>query len=226
MQSKKLAGSKPGASTQRYLDIAEIKEDVVVLKDGTMRGVLLASSINFALKSEDEQQAIVQAYTQFLNALDFPLQIVIQSRRLNIDSYIENLRQQSTSQKNELLSTQIRDYINFISELVTLGDIMSKRFYIVVPFDPISNKRRGWFSRAHDVLSPAFTVKVREERFRARREELMQRVNGVASLLGGMGIAVVALDTQSLIELYYTAYNPELYDREKMQPTAQIQVEQ
>ena len=93
MQSKKLAGSKPGASTQKYLDIAEIRDDVVVMKDGTLRAVLLASSINFALKSEEEQEALISAYAGFLNTLEFPLQVVIQSRKLNIDNYIERLKQ-------------------------------------------------------------------------------------------------------------------------------------
>ena len=225
MQSAKLAGAKAGAPTQHYLDIAEIKEDIVILKDGTMRAVLLCSSINFVLKSDDEQQAIIQAYMQFLNALDFPLQIVIQSRRLNIDGYLERLRENAAGQTNELLRTQIRDYIAFISELVTLGDIMSKRFSVVVPYDPLSNKRKGFFSRARDVLTPALSVRIREDRFRARRDELMQRVDQVASLLAGMGISAVPLDTQGLIELYYTVYNPDIYDVEKMKPVDQIQVE-
>src|SRR3989338_7914124 len=138
MQSKKLAGAKPTASTKRFLDIAEIKEDVVVLKDGTMRAVLLCSSINFALKSDDEQQAIIQAYMQFLNALEYPIQIVMQSRRLNIDPYLETLIKSEKEQKNDLLRVQIIEYRNFISEMVKLGDIMSKRFYLVVPFDTLS----------------------------------------------------------------------------------------
>lgn len=225
MQSKKLAGAKPGPSIQRYLDIAEIKEDVVVLKDGTMRAVLIASSINFALKSTEEQQAIIQAYMQFLNALEFPLQIVIQSRRLNIDPYLAKLKTSEQSQTNELLRVQIRDYIGFVSELVTLGDIMSKRFYVTVPFDPLSNKRKGWFSRFRETVTPALTVKVREERFRDRREELMMRVNQVMSLMGSMGISSALLDTQSLIELYYTVYNPDIYDVEKMKPIEEVWVE-
>lgn len=225
MQSRKLAGQKPGSATQRYLDIAEIKEDTVILRDGTIRAVLLCSSINFDLKSEEERQAIIQAYMRFLNALDFPVQIVIQSRKLNIDPYLLRLRENERGLSNELLKTQIRDYIGFVSELVTLGDIMSKKFYIVIPFDPLSNKRKGWFSRFNEAISPALSVKVREERFKSYKDELMLRVNTVASLLSSMGIAVAMLDTQSLIELYYIVYNPEIYDLEKMKPVDQIQIE-
>lgn len=225
MQSKKLAGPKPGPATQQHLDITEIKEDVVILKDGTMRAVLLCSSINFSLKSEDEQQAIIQAYMQFLNALEFPIQIVAQSRRLNIDSYIERLKEVERTHTNELLKIQIRDYMAFVTELVTLGDIVSKRFYLVVPFDPLSNKRKGWFARMREVLTPALTVRVKEERFLARKGDLMQRVDHIINLMGSMGIAAAPLDTQSLIEMYYTVYNPDIYDIEKMKPVGELQVE-
>lgn len=225
MQSKKLAGAKPGPATQRYLDIAEIKGDVVVLKDGTMRAVLLCSSINFALKSEDEQQAIIQAYMRFLNAIDFPIQIVIQSRRLNIDPYLAKLKEMGATQTNDLLRAQIAEYHTFVSELVSLGDIMSKRFFAIVPFDPLSNKRKGWFSRMKEVFTPVFAVRVKEERFKARRDELLQRVNMVSNLLLSMGIKPTLVDTQGLIELYYTCYNPKLYDVQKMKPIGELQVE-
>src|SRR3990167_11360403 len=113
-QKNQLAKPKPGQPTQRFLDIAEIREDVVVMKDGTLRAALMVSSINFALKSEDEQQAIIQGYMQFLNGLEHPLQIVVQSRRMNIDGYLERLKAQEDTIANELLKTQIRDYTSFI----------------------------------------------------------------------------------------------------------------
>jgi len=225
MQSKKLAGPKPGPSTQKYLDIAEIKEDIVVLKDGTMRAVMIASSINFALKSEDEQRAIIQAYMQFLNSLEFPLQIVMQSRRLNIDGYIARLNEQSKKLDNDLLRAQINDYKTFIQELVSLGDIMTKRFYVVIPYDPLSNKRKGWFSKMKEVFTPVLTVKLKDERFQKQRGELMMRVSQLQSLLHGMSIETTLLDTQGLIELYYTVYNPQTFDTQKMQPEDRIRVE-
>ncbi len=224
MQSKQLAGSKPGPSTQRYLDIAEIKEDVVVMKDGTMRAVLLVSSINFALKSEDEQNAIIAAYVQFLNALEFPLQVVIQSRRLNIDEYLDRLRVQEREQSNELLRIQIADYRTFISELVSLGQIMQKQFFVVIPYNPLSDKQKGFFSRLTEAFTPALFVKLAETRFRQRKNDLQSRVGHIAGNLGSMGLKTVQLDTQSLIEMYYRVYNPEVYDIQKMQDTGKLRV--
>src|SRR3989338_10228561 len=110
MKSKKLAGKKIQVSTQQYLDIAEIKEDTVVMNDGTLRAVLLVSSINFSLKSEEEQNAIVAAYIGFLNFLEFPLQIIIQSRQLDVDGYLERLKKIEKEQTNELLRLQTAEY--------------------------------------------------------------------------------------------------------------------
>lgn len=224
MQSKKLAGSKPGPATQRHLDIAEVKEDVVVMKDGTLRSVLLVSSINFALKSEDEQQAIIQAYISFLNSLEFPLQIVIQSRKLNVDKYLDKLRENEKNQTNELLRVQIADYRNFVQELVTLGQIMQKQFFVVVPYNPLSDKRKGFWQRLQESFTPAFLVKLAEEKFRKRRSDLMLRVEHIQGSLASMGLKSALLDTQSLIELYYRVYNPETYDNEKMTDTTRLRV--
>lgn len=224
MQSKKLAGSKPGPATQRYLDISEIKEDVVIMKDGTLRSVLLVASINFALKSEDEQNAIIAAYVQFLNALEYPLQVVIQSRRLNIDTYLDRLRESEKNQMNELLRVQIADYRNFVQELVSLGQIMQKQFFVVVPYNPLSDKAKGFFARFSEVFAPALFVRLAEERFRQRKNDLQTRVEHIMSNLGSMGLKAVQLDTQSLIELYYRVYNPEVYDNEKMRDTSKLRV--
>lgn len=225
MQSKKLAGTKPAAATQRYLDIAEIRDDLVVMKDGTMRCVLLVASVNFSLKSEDEQNAMVQGYMSFLNTLEEPLQIVIQSRKLNIDEYLNRLKEQQASLTNELLRTQIADYRQFVGELVELGDIMQKKFFVVVPFNPASTKRKGFFARATEIISPLVSVRLREERFRERKKELMVRVDGVRAGLNSMGINSVMLDTQTLIELYYGTYNPDIAATQKMADTGKLRLE-
>lgn len=225
MQNPQLAGTKPGAATQRYLDIAEIKEDVVVLKDGTLRSVLLVSSINFALKSEDEQNAIIAQYVSFLNSLDWPLQIVVQSRRLNIDNYIERLRDSEKKQENELLRVQIADYRAFVQELVSLGQIMQKQFFVVVPYNPLSDRRKGFFERLQEVFMPGTAVKLAEERFQRQRGELVTRADRMIGQLRSMGLSSVMLDTQGLIELYYRIYNPDSYDSQKMQDPAKLRVE-
>ncbi len=225
MQSKKLAGSKPGVPTQRYLDIAEIKEDIVVMKDGTLRAILLVSSINFALKSVDEQNAIVQAYMQFLNGLDFPIQVVIQSRRMNIDDYLLKLRDSEKNQSNDLLRRQISDYREYVKQLVDLGEIMQKRFYVVVPLDPATDKQKGFFSRLSEILTPSIAIRLSEDRFQTNKETLMLRVNQVVSGLQSMSLNSVMLDTQSLIELYYTVYNPELFESQRMTDISKLQLE-
>lgn len=212
-------------SVQRSLPIAEIKEDCAVLKDGTLRAVLLVSSINFALKSEEEQNAIIAAYVNFLNAIDFPLQIVIQSRQLNISGYLRRLEQKEKEQTNELLKLQIGEYRQYITELVELGEIMTKRFYVVIPHNPLSDKQKGWLKRLFEVFRAATAVRLSRERFLQRRRDLMQRVDHVVSALGSIGVKAALLDTQSLIELYYNTYNPRVSVRQKLADLNQLQVE-
>jgi type IV secretory pathway VirB4 component len=232
MQSKKLAGSKKGPPTQRFLDIAEMKEDTVIMKDGTLRAVLLVSSINFSLKNVDEQNAIVQAYMGFLNSIDFPIQIVIQSRRMNIDDYLNRLTQAEKLQENDLLRSQIADYRDYVRQLVQLGDIMQKRFYAVVPLDPAAaqeadniKRRRGFFARIQELLTPSAAIRLSEKRFEEKRHQLMLRVQSVIGGLSAMSLNAALLDTQSLIELYYTVYNPELFETQRMQDVNKMQLE-
>ncbi|MFA6514398.1 MAG: hypothetical protein WCT50_03900 [Patescibacteria group bacterium] len=220
--ANKLAGNKISVSTQEYLDIAEIKEDTVVMKDGTLRAVLLVSSINFALKSEDEQNAVISSYVRFLNNLSFTLQIVVQSRELDIDNYLNYLKEKEKEQTNKLLKLQTADYIAYIKELTSLGRIMSKRFLVVVPYDPLTDKRKGFFSLIREALRPATIIRLKEKTFNRYQEMLDRRLDSAIGGLESMGVAVARLDTQSLIELYYKTYNPEtsknqqLVDLEKM----------
>jgi type IV secretory pathway VirB4 component len=220
---KKKKNTKP--SSQVYLSIAEIKDGVVILKDGSMRAVLMTSSINFSLKSEDEQNALISSYVSFLNSLDFPVQIVVQSRRLQIKPYLEQLVKMEHEQANELLRVQIADYRTFIKELVEIGQIMTKRFYVVVPYDPLSNKQKTFWTRFKEVLKPALTVRLKEERFKQRREDLDMRVRQVTSGLSGIGLETVRLDSQALIELYYSNYNPDIAFSEQLGSIGEIQIE-
>lgn len=225
MQSRKLAGPKPGLPTQRFLDIAEIKEDTIILKDGTLRSVLLVSSINFALKSVDEQNAIVQAYMQFLNGIDFPIQVLIQSRKMNIDNYLRQLSESEKALANELLKRQIHDYTAFVKQLVQLGDIMQKRFFVVIPLNPATSSQKGFFQRLGEILTPGAAIRLSEDRFKKQKFDLSIRVNQIVSGLSSMSLNAVQLDTQSLIELYYTVYNPELYDTQPLADVGKLQLE-
>jgi type IV secretory pathway VirB4 component len=202
-KQNKLAKGRIAVSTQQFLDIAEIKDDTVIMKDGTVRAVLLVSSINFALKSEEEQEAIVGSYVGFLNNISFPVQIVIQSRRLNIDSYLEELKKREREQVNELLKIQTGEYIKYVAELVSLGDIMSKSFYVVVPYNPLSDKHKTFFSSLSELFKPAAVVSLRGKRFERYKTELGRRLDSIQSGLSSAGLKTVRLDTQGLIELYY-----------------------
>ena len=225
-KKSKLVRNKINISTQQFLDIAEIKDDTVILRDGTLRAVILVSSINFALKSEDEQNAIISAYVSFLNNIDFSLQIVIQSRELNIDSYIEDLKQKEKEQTNELLKIQTAEYIQYVQELISMSRIMNKRFFVVVPYDPMSDKQKSFFARFLDIFKPATLIKMKEEKFLRRKAELSHRIDNIISGLSSIGLNAVVLDTQSLIELYYNSYNPATSANQKMANINEIRVEE
>ncbi|MBU4332013.1 TraC family protein [Patescibacteria group bacterium] len=212
----KLAKSKPKHSTQQFLDIAEIRDDVVIMKDGSLRAVILVSSINFALKSEEEQNAIVGAYVGFLNSIDSPLQIVIQSRKLDIDAYLEDLQRVGKEQSNELLKMQTQEYVQYVKELVEMSEIMTKHFYAVVSYNPLADKHQGFFTRLFGVFAQARKIKLSQKKFAKDREELSKRTGFIINSLTNMGLGAAPLDSQSLIELYYKTYNPEISEDQKM----------
>ncbi len=212
-------------STQQYLDILEIKDNTVVMRDGTLRAVLLVSSINFALKSEDEQNAIISSYVRFLNNISTPIQIVIQSRDLNIDGYIDLLRSKEREQTNQLLKIQTSEYIEYIKELVSMGKIMNKKFFVVVPYSPFSDQRKGFFSQLSELLKPATILRLKEARFLKYKESLSRRVDSIFSALLSLGVDVKQLNTQELIELYYNSYNPETSRNQPLVDIRKLQVE-
>lgn len=217
MQNKKAAAKKNSLpTTQAHVPIAEFKQDTMVMKDGTLRAVLRVSSINFALKNEDEQNAVVSAYVSFLNGLDHPLQILMQSRKLYIQPYLDDLAKREREQTNELLRVQIADYRSFVSELVDMGEIMTKSFYAVVPYDPASNKQKSFWMRLGEVFNPANFLRLKEERFKKRKYDLDMRVRQVEAGLSSMGLTVVRLDTQSLIEVMYFTYNVDIATTEPL----------
>ncbi|HNW55829.1 MAG TPA: TraC family protein [bacterium] len=203
------ANTNSSSSTQRYLKISDIKKDTIIMKDGTLRAVLMVSSINFALKSEDEQEAIIDSYVSFLNNLDFPIQIIIQSRELNIANYLENMTKKANSQPNELLKSQTIQYIDYVKQLVSLGKIMNKHFYIVIPYNPMSDKRKNFWQSLLEAFRPIDVINLKEERFLYLKKQLEARIDTISGGLSSMGLMAAKLDTQGLIELFYNAYNQE-----------------
>lgn len=212
-------------STQKHLPIAEIKDNTAILNDGSLVAVLLVSSVNFYLKSEDEQNALIAGYVQFLNSLEFPLQILIQSRKLNIEGYLSMIKEAEKKQTNELLKMQTADYREFISQLVELADIMSKYFYLIVPYAPLKAGKKSFYNRLLEVIYPASKVVLKEEKFKKHKEELNRRVELAISGLASIGLNSVLLDTQSLIELYYNFYNPITSEKERLSDLSKLNIE-
>ncbi len=206
MQSQSMSGSKPTASTQAYLDIAEIKEDTVVMKDGSLRAVIVVSSTNFSLKNTDEQNALISSYQNFLNSLEFSIQILMHSRKLDIHSYLDKLQAVMQQQTNELLRLQTQEYIQYIAKLIEFASIMTKTFYVIVPLSTTAAKQ-GFFSKITNLINPAQQISGNQRGFEAAREELTKRVNQVSSAMGAMGLKSIALTTEELVELMYNSYN-------------------
>lgn len=205
-------------STQRYLPIAEIKEDTVVLKNGGLRAVLRVNSLNFNLKSEVEQQGIIAGYQSFVNTLIFPVQIIVRSTRLNIDPYIQGLKKRADTQESPLLKEQTIDYADFMEKLVDIADIMQKSFYVVVPVDAPSKGKRTLIQRflewinVDDARSKALQ---RSREFHAYGKILRDRITLVQSGLENVGITMRRLKTEELVQLFYSIYNPTTSQKQK-----------
>jgi len=197
------------SATQEFVPIKEVRDGVVLLKDGGMRSILLCSSLNFALKSEDERQAILLQFQDLLNSLDFSIEIVIQSRKLDIRPYIALLEGQEKAQTNSLMKIQVREYIEFIRSFTENTNIMTKNFFIVVPYSPAIlttsqsriTSRLGFGTKKEQVAAT-------EASFDENRSQLEERLSVVEQGLIRTGIRVARLGTEEVIELFYKAFNP------------------
>ncbi len=216
--------SKP--STQDSLLIAEIRDGVVVMRDGSLRAVIMGSAINFDLMSASERDSVEYAYQNFLNSMHFPIQILIKSQKIDLDGYIGKLQQLRTDQDNDLLALLMDDYIANIKALIEEVNIMDKQFYVVVPyFPPVLNsmKSKNVATGLAGVFKKQAVTTLGETDFAAYKEELSQRVQLVSSGLGQIGVRNIPLNTQELIDLYYSAYNPDTAQNQKLVDAAQLQ---
>jgi hypothetical protein len=192
-------------STQSFVPVQEVRSGVVILKDGGYRGVLMVSSLNFALKSDDEQRAIIGGFQNFLNVLDFSVEIVVHSRKTDVRPYLNLLQERLAVQSSELMRIQLREYIAFIRNFIEGSDIMTKTFYVVVPYIPggastVSNSF-SLFKKKSDEGA------VVDSSFEESRIQLEQRMALVSSGLGSSGLRAVALGTEEIIELLYRSFN-------------------
>ena len=193
-------------ATQSFVPVKEIRNGVIILKDGGYRGVLMCSSVNFGLKSADEQRAIISGFQTFLNTLDFSIQILINSRRMDIRPYLALLEGKMAEQKTELLRIQLREYVEFVRSFADQSNIMTKTFYIVVPYAGSASIN---VAKAMSIFGgKKATPEVGEVSFEEARAQLEQRLALVAGGLSGTGVRAAPLGTEEVIELLYRAFNP------------------
>lgn len=206
------------AATQRFVPISEIRNDTVILKKGGLRAVLEVEALNFNLKSETEQQGIIAGYESFINTLTFPLQIVVRSTKVNIDPYIEKIRDMADKQNNELLKLQTDAYADFMEKIVEVADIMQKRFLVVVPLDDAEEKKSplSQFFSWIGIDDSSTKVSFRRKYFTEKAGKLKERVNLVESGLHNVGLRTRRLNTTELITLYYEIYNPKTSQEQKL----------
>lgn len=202
--------------SQQIVNIEEIRDGVLILKDGSFRVILMASSLNFALKSADEQMAVIMQYQNFLNSLDFSVQFFAQSRKINIEPYIDTLEEAQKKQTNELLKIQITEYIEFVRTFVRASNIVTKNFYITVPFAPpfleTGEQSKGIIKSLWETVwgksGKEKNAGISPQKFEEYKNQLWQRMETVIQGLVRAGVRAVPLNTEELIELFYGLYNP------------------
>lgn len=207
-----MADAPKSQATQEFVPLKEVRDGIVVLKDGSLRALLMASSINLALKSADEQTAIIAQFQNFLNSLEFTVQFFVESRQLDIRPYIALLEERLAVELDDLMKIQIREYIAFIKDFTQRANIMSKNFFIVVPYDPALINRGGGVTGALSSLIPgrgsAAQAPLENEQFEQYRTQLEQRISVIEQGLVRTGVRVVNLGTEEVIELFYKLFNP------------------
>jgi len=207
-------------STQRYLAFSQIKENVIFMKDDSSRLVLKCSSINFLLKSTEEQDSIIISFQRFLNSLSFPIQILVRSNKLDIDWYIEKLKSKAVNQQNSLLQNQTYEYIEYLKKLIEVAQIMRKDFYIIVPFDKLENTsvrdnsllwpiKKFWswvFNNNVDILK----IKSQIRNFSDSKKQLIARANTIKVWLENIWVRASELEKAELINFLIDYYNPRM----------------
>ncbi len=199
----------PSKASQEFVPVQEVRDGIAILKDGGMRAVLLASSVNFALKSPDEQEAIIFQFQSFLNTIDFSVQIFIQSRRLDIRPYLATLEARYKEQQNDLMKIQTREYIDFIKSFTESTSIMKKSFFVVVPYSPaIIQTKNGALGSLFGRKTGKSVLAEKTKNFEENRTQLEQRISIVEQGLVRAGVRSVLLGTEEVVELFYKLFNP------------------
>jgi hypothetical protein len=210
-------------STLNFVEISEIRDSAIILREGQLRGILTVSSANFALKSSEEQEIIMGTYQGVLNSLEFPVQILVQSRKLDLTNYLNKLKTIEDTLTNDLLRDKMQEYQVYIKELLSEVNIMKKDFYIIVGYEPISLKS-GTFSSFLRALRPTQVIKQKQETFIKNRQMLMSRVDQIASRFGSLDLKINLLNTEQLIALMYNSYNPDVLNPIRLEDVSKIDI--
>ncbi len=191
---------------QDFLEVNQIKEGIMVLKNKGLRGVLMVSSVNFSLKSEEEQNATIYQFQNFLNSLDFFCQIIAQSRKINIKGYLDKIKQIEMNQENSLLKMQTADYRRFIKDLVTDNTILTKSFFVVVPYSISESKDEN---SGGIIKKPVTSFDLTEENFQRYKQQIWQRMEFVVLGLRRCGVKAVPLTTIEIVEFLWALHHPK-----------------
>lgn len=212
MAEQNIAGAN---STQQFVEIDKIKDGIITLKNGGLRSVVMVAGLNFELKSEEEQDVIISSYQDFLNSLDFSVQVMIHSRKLNIENYLQKMEEIKVKEPNELLKNQIDEYITFIRDFVKQNEIMTKNFFVVIPYEGAGLKeaKKGIMSML-SFGKKKDNKKEQQESFDQQMSQLRQRIDQVLAGLERIGLRSVVLNDDELVELYYNLYNPETIEKD------------
>ncbi|MFA5722209.1 MAG: hypothetical protein WC940_01315 [Candidatus Paceibacterota bacterium] len=216
---------KEAFSSQSLLSLHQIRKGVIILKNGSLRSILSVSGINLDLKSENEQSSILVNWRNLLNNLDFQLEVVAHSRRVNIQTYLNFIQERINQETNNLLKLQGEDYYTFINGLVTGNNIMKKKFYVVIPYDSVIIRPKNILSQIKEAYKSLLNLKrqafsnvqpLSNENFNQHYQQLMIRQNNVINNFTRMGLQAQPLTTKELIELFFNLYNPETFERESI----------
>ncbi len=202
---------KNAPEVQKFVEVQEIKNGMAIMKDNSIRSVCACSSINFDLLSATEQEAVIARFQEFLNSVDFPLQIIVASRHFKVEGYLNQIRELEKKQTNELLKIQTNEYINFVESFVEFENIMNKSFYVIVPFNIVESHNENLSTKIKNVISSSKPKKERfeTEKLNQYKAQLDQRINLVAQGLQALGIKTIPLNDEQLTQLYFEFYNIE-----------------
>lgn len=203
---------EPTLPTQKFVDIKEIKNGVIYLKNGAMRQAIIVSGVNFDLKSEDEQNLILNTFQNFLNGLDFSVQFLIHSRKMNIDSYLLRVQKRREEEENELLKIQIEEYAAFVRTFVEQNAIINKTFFVVVPYEPATLSAASSGGGVFGFLGKSSKTE-QNANLQNNLEQLTHRVDQVITGLEMIGLRAAPLQDAELVELFYNFYNPALIEK-------------